>query len=427
MNGRVKDPWTAIAALVVVFLGPAGCGDGDGEALGPADPPLESAFGALRISTQTIREAPASVLDPDGYTVEAGGLTPVPIEVTGSVVLNEVPAGDVVVALEGLQVNCTTPANPVVVPVAANATTDVTFAVTCLAPTTWRIAFTAPRNSHPDPAHENIVWEIHAIDPDGRDLSRVTTVPGLGARLPVHLWPAWSPDGWKIAYTHNYNDKENEDIFVVNADGTGESQLTNATGRDNYPAWSPDGSRIAFSSDRDQLGILNIFVMNADGSEQARLTEDGHNERPAWSPDGSKILFSSIRDGDYEVYLMNADGTGETNLSRRPNSDEWISGAAWSPDGTRILFASDRDGNWDAFVMNADGTEQTRLTDWESHEEPHAWSPDGTKILFTSSKTSLVYIMNADGTGIRSVTHGVGGRTVWPDWSHGSGAIGGAP
>jgi TolB protein len=368
------------------------------------------------VATQTAGETPGAILDPDGYRVVVVGLAPRAVEPNGTVTFNDLAVGDHPVTLDGLQVNCTTPENPVDVTVVAGATAQVSFPVTCWAPTTGRIAFSASVRG---------VWEIYTINPDGTDLRRLTTIdiwPGLPWN-PGHIWPAWSPDGWKIAYTL-VEGGEDQDIYVINADGTGQTRLTTVAGRDNYPAWSPDGSKIAFSSDRDQLGVLNIYVMNADGTDQVRLTEGSHNERPTWSPDGSKILFSSIRDYAWEVYMMNPDGTGQVRLTDRPDGEAWLSGPnACSPDGSRVLFTSAPEGSWDAYVMNADGTGQTRLTDWEGSEEPAAWSPDGTQILFTSTKTNLIYYMNADGTGVTSVSQAVDGGSMWPDWSHGSGAL----
>jgi TolB protein len=107
------------------------------------------------------------------------------------------------------------------------------------------------------------------------------------------------------------------DIYVMNPDGSGKTNLTNTPGySDVLPEWSPDGTRItyyAFDSGHD------IFVMNADGSGQTNLTNSGASDTaPAWSPDGSKITFSSTRDGNPEIYVMNADGSGATRLTNNP-------------------------------------------------------------------------------------------------------------
>jgi TolB protein len=137
--------------------------------------------------------------------------------------------------------------------------------------------------------------------------------------------------------------------------------------------------QIAFVSDRD--GNYEIYVMKADGTCQTRLTNDPEDDKyPLWSPDGSKIAFSSDRDGNREIYVMNADGTGQTNLTNDP---AWDSQPAWSPDSTKIAFGSERDGlGGDIYVVNIDGTGLTNLTnDLASNDDP-TWSPDGTKIAF---------------------------------------------
>jgi TolB protein len=102
-----------------------------------------------------------------------------------------------------------------------------------------------------------------------------------------------------------------------------------------------------------------------------------------WSPDGTQIAFISDRDGDVmaygdvvglvpEVYVMNADGTGQTNLTNNPTADDE---PAWSPDGSEIAFRSYRDGNHEIYVMDADGTGQTNLTNDSASDIDHAWLP----------------------------------------------------
>jgi TolB protein len=127
----------------------------------------------------------------------------------------------------------------------------------------------------------------------------------------------------------------NKEIYVMNADGTGQTRLTNKPAPDDCPAWSPDGSKIAFGWSYEGSG--EVYVMNADGTGQARLAEVGLAEPPTWSPDGSQIAFVSQRGFDTgllyepnarEIYVMNADGTGQTRLTNNEAKDE---SPRWSP------------------------------------------------------------------------------------------------
>jgi len=174
------------------------------------------------------------------------------------------------------------------------------------------------------------------------------------------------------------------------------------------PTWTsgePANGKIAFCSSRD--GNWEIYVMNADGSNPTRLTHNSANDMdPSWSPDGKKIAFFSYRDGNYEIYLMNANGSSQTRLTHNSASDTYPD---WSPDGKKIVFHSYRDGNWEIYVMNANGSNQTRLTNNPGNDWGPSWSPDGTKIAFHSSPSPRsygdIYVMNADGSNKTRLTY----------------------
>lgn len=156
----------------------------------------------------------------------------------------------------------------------------------------------------------------------------------------------------------------------MSPDGSGVTQLTDEPGAQFDPSWSPDGSMIAFVSVRDSRGVFccgEIFVMNADGSGLTNVTntEDADDFDPAWSPDGTRIAFASFGPESKDIYVMTPDGTGLTRLTGGPGNDFM---PAWSPDGSKIAFVSDRDGGQDIFVMNADGTGVTQLTDTQQLE-----------------------------------------------------------
>ncbi len=195
-------------------------------------------------------------------------------------------------------------------------------------------------------------------------LARVSVAAPSTTSLPPSTSAPPPAEEGKIAF---YSNRDGDwEIFVMNADGTGVTQLTDNDGRDGFPAWSPNGNKIVFVSDRD--GDDEIFVMNADGTGVTQLTDhDDEDWIPTWSPDGKQIAFSSVRDGDYEIFVMNADGTGVTQLT---DNDDYDGFPAWSPNGKQIAFASDRDGDWEIFVMNADGRSVGKL---RHHALPGRW------------------------------------------------------
>lgn len=221
-----------------------------------------------------------------------------------------------------------------------------------------------------------------------------------------------SPGSGLIAF--NSGRDGNDEIYVMNADGSGQVNLTRSPGRDDGAVWSPDGLKMAFYSDRDGKG--QIYVMNADGSGLTRLTTDTASDyAPAWSPDGLKLAFTSTRDGNAEIYAMNADGSGQVNLSNNPASD---GDAVWSPDGAKIAFTSSRDGNGEVYVMHADGSNQVDLSLNPADDFGPVWSPDGSRMAFTTARDghAEIYVMNADGSGVSRVTSGTY-PDVSPVWS----------
>ena len=261
---------------------------------------------------------------------------------------------------------------------------------------------------------------IYVVNVDGSGLQKL---------IPSGQSPAWSPDGQKIAFVRVVRVRPiapggvepDTEIYVVNADGSGQQNLTRNLAIYGDPAWSPDGQKIAFersyrpypnSPSRRFQYRTDLYVMNADGSEQQRLTRNPpRGDVPwqvfgllAWSPDGQKMLFQRRLKGEnWEVYVINADGSGLRNLSRNRSHDM---DADWSPDGRSIVFRTSRHGKWELYVMNANGSGQERLTRTAANESRPSVVAGRRKIAFTREVGGNfeLYVMNADGSGQRRLT-----------------------
>ena len=240
-----------------------------------------------------------------------------------------------------------------------------------------RIAFTSQRDGN---------TEIYAMNADGSGLTNLTNNSAGDSH------PDWSPDGRKIAFAST-RDGGNNDIYVMNADGSGVERVTADNSGSGSPSWSPDGRRIAFVSHRD--GEQEIYVMNADGSGVERVTNNSLDEgKPSWSPDGNRLTFDSYPAG--RVYTVNVDGSDFETIARGWNP-------AWSPTNNSLI-AFGVGGLGGIHVMNADGSNVTRLT---SHGGGAAWSPDGRRISFTSRGGAArddLYAVDADGSNVARLT-----------------------
>ncbi|MEN8762158.1 MAG: DUF4347 domain-containing protein, partial [Thiogranum sp.] len=213
--------------------------------------------------------------------------------------------------------------------------------------------------------------------------------------------PEWSPDGTKVAFV---SDRSGDDeIYVVNADGSGLQQLTFNGFQDFDISWSKDGSKIAFASDRD--GNMEIYTMNADGSAPNRVTfrPGSTDQRPEWSPDGTQFVFQSNRDGNWDIFTMNVDGSNPVNLTPGAGDE---SGPTWSPNGTKIAYRSYIGGNYDIYVMDADGGNKIRLTTHANVDNTPHWSPDGTKIVFETNRDGdyELFAIDPDGSNLTRLT-----------------------
>jgi TolB protein len=239
---------------------------------------------------------------------------------------------------------------------------------------------------------------------------------GLPGSTPLLDQPAaWSPDGRQLAFTALTLGSADGDphIVVVGVDGHGLARIGPSSIEAWDPVWSPDRTRIAFKGQANGVdGIDGVYVMDAAGGNARRITSVTIDTRsygdsmafrdPQWSPDGTRIaFFVTVKSGNQDIFVVNADGSGELNLTNSLEDEEW---PVWSPDGTRIAFQR----QYDVVVMKPDGSDQRVLASdplvpaaarpLGPEGSPPKWAPDGSKILvYTSAAADTMEVLDVAG------------------------------
>ena len=270
------------------------------------------------------------------------------------------------------------------------------------------------------------------MNTDGSNQHNITNSPADPLIANNNSGPVASPDGKYIAFVSDRDG--NAEIYVIDIDSGIQTNLTNNKAVDEFPCLGHRTENTSpLKSDRDatlldknrDLWTNNIYIMNADGSNVHRLTignvTNGYGSL-SWSPDGKKFAFCMLTFSPYGlnysagINTLTLSDFTLTRLTFDSSTDQC--GPEWSPDGKKIVYLVSGSMLTNIYVMNADGTGQTNLSDNPSFfDTDPSWSPDGRYIVFSSRRDGgyHLYVMNADGTNQTQLTNGPGEETV-PSW-----------
>lgn len=268
-------------------------------------------------------------------------------------------------------------------------------------------------------------WEIYLMNDDGTDQTNLTMEPGTDER------PRFSPDGSKICFVSWRTGTQQ--VFTMNPDGSDVRQLTTTPGWEaTYPHWSPDGTKITYSTGpiNPGGGSWDTWIMDADGSNRQPFFADGAWDGPTyWRPDGQSLVqmhWAWHAGWDFDLFLLDRAGNLVANLTDEQNNQN---DCFWSPDGTRVSFAWQTPGTGvqdpchAAFIDDGinpphlDLANRVVLSTTPGWESAPVWNHDGTQLSFASDRTGNkdIFLVNQDGTGLTQLTTDKG-NDDWPHW-----------
>ena len=308
------------------------------------------------------------------------------------------------------------------------------------------VFFTTDRDNPSNAGMCNNCEDIYVMSPDGTNPTRLTHGGGVEADTAAYSSGGadWSHSKKLVAFQSNRVNRVPQ-IYLMNADGSEQQVLVSLPGGAAFPSFSQSGNELCFHG---QASPRDIYIVNVHGTGLTNLTAGlrvpqqagepapltGDNIRCDWSAKGNAIAFTNNGNGNQEIYVIDADGTGLRRMTTAAGSD---ANPAFSPKGDLIAFESNRDGTPEIYVTNADGTGiQERLTNFSAEPTPSnvsvtkpTWSPSGDRITFhrrvgaQGARGHLeVYTMNADGTNVTQITFttpspGFSGFPSWGKWS----------
>lgn len=276
-----------------------------------------------------------------------------------------------------------------------------------------QIAFVSNRNGNED---------IYIMNADGSNIKRLTTDAAIDGE------PDWSPDGAFISFVSNRGGSP--EIYAIRPDGDDLKRLTNNGIAERSPKWSPDGRKFAFFSSREDRKSTAFTIDIKSGDIKPITTQERDNLSPAWSPDGKWVAteaaendrgFDELEPRRNQIWVQRADGSGPRQIT---DMEAYNGYPAWSPDGKRIIFDSNAagrapdDGQADVHIVNIDGTGHANLTNHSGYNEFGDWSADGEHIAFVSNRNGVnqIFVMRPDGAEqipITDITH----ESFAPSWS----------